>query len=612
MLEMPLPMPIRGKPSVGWSDYLSALVTASRAQFFGRNAHILDVRDARFNLTKPQIPAAFEKITGDVPFKSPLTRDLIRRAKSINAVALPVPKRIPLTSGTQAQERSSRVEKWLKAQYRQVILPKVWWQITDAQPADGEAIWKTSLRMHKWAPARKKGEDVEAYNTRTDTARKKHSPFVSEHVITETFFPVRRDEDGLAECFVAVDREAFAVADQYGLTYDPAGRGNWRKLEIGESVEPRMGRPGSETVEVVEYHNRTHTVVMVEGDVVEEFEHHYGRPPFYEAPFSPTSLHDPAYATESIADSLIPVQRKLEQTTAVQLNWGFLTGFPFMTLEPVGDEGTPEPYSDDMTVQWAPGELLQPPYGYRIVWRGAPPAGQDLTSLRDYFSRLADDYSLADILYGRGAQDVSGPVLGGLLAMAKAEFGPGAMSMAQAFDEQAAWMLEMVEQRIKAPVPLWYGDVKKAEGEWIELDKRDIEGYYTVSHVFDPVIPLEQQQQAILMGDAQARGAITMNEYRERGLQYEDPERMEEAVLIEQGANRPEAWTLRWQMLEQALGLPPPPPPQAMAPGPGIPVGPPGLTQMAGVQQPMQPGIDPTMMAPPMPNGAVPLPPTGV
>lgn len=604
-------MPVRGKPSVGWTDYLSSLVTASRAQFFGRNAHILDVRDARFNLTKPQIPAAFEKITGDQPFRSPLTRDLIRRAKSINAVALPVPQRLPLTSGAQAQEKSSRVEKWLKAQYRQVILPKVWWQITDAQPADGEAVWKTTLRMHSWGSVRKnKGEEADAYNARVDAARKKHSPFVSEHVITECFFPVRSDEDGLAECFVAVDRESFAAADQYGLTYD-TGPAKWRKLDLGESVDPSMGK-GPQTVEVVEYWNRTHCVIMVDGDVVEEFEHHYRRPPFYTAPFSPTSVHDPAYATESIADSLIPVQRKLEQTTAIQLNWGFLTGFPFMTLEPVGDEGTPEPYSDDMTVQWAPGELLQPPYGYRIVWRGAPPAGQDLTSLRDYFSRLADDYSLADILYGRGSQDISGPVLGGLLAMAKAEFGPGSMSMAQAFDDQAAWMLEMVEKRIKVPVPIWYGEVKKQQGEWIELDKKDIEGYYTVTHLFDPVIPLERQQKAILLGDAQARGAITMNEYREAGLGYEDPERVEDAVLIEQGLNRPETWTIVIGQVQQRLGLPAPAPPQAMPPGPGIPVGPPDLTQMAGVQQPMVPGVDPTMMAPPMPmpNGA--LPPTAV
>ncbi|HYE76681.1 MAG TPA: hypothetical protein VEI97_01715, partial [bacterium] len=180
-------------------------------------------------------------------------------------------------------------------------------------------------------------------------------------------------------------------------------------------------------------------------------------------------------------------------------------------------------------------------------------------------------------------------------------FDPGAKSMAQAFDEMAAWMLEMVERRIKAPVPVWYGNLKKKQGEWLELDPREIEGVYRVQHVIEPVIPLERQQKAMLLADAQARGAVDMNTYREDGLGIDDPERMEDKVLIEIGLNRPETWEIIMANVRRETGHEVPNE-QAVPQGALPPTGPPLTTQMAGIQQPLQPGISPEMAAPPNPQ----------
>jgi hypothetical protein len=575
------------------ASYVADLVSAVEARDRGRNDRIDGVRDRRFGRNRVPIPEEYDKITQQ--WHSPLIRHLIRGARAALGNELPGPKVYPPAgkTGIEAQSNTTLREDWFRAGYQKMFGGDLYGQITDGQPADSYVVWQVTMRADKWGSVRRKEDESDTdYTDRTAEWRGKNFPFIARFVPGKSFHRVAKDDDGrLAEVLEITEHEARPVASKYGL-YPKDG-----KLSVGP---PAAGSVWPEKCTVWRWSNLTHCVIFVDGDEVQRVKHNYNHTSYYYAPFSSTSVEDPEFATEGIADAVLETHDALESAIAMIRNWGTLSAFPVWRLRPIDPEAVSP--NTKAVIEWKPGGTVKAPDGF--VWEATtlPATGQDIRELVKFFKDLIDQISLAPILQGQMQGDLSGPAASAAISLAKSVLGTGLVNIGVCFDEMAAWMQEMIEKRIKAPVPIYY----KGRNEWLELGPDDIKGYYDVTHQLQPLIRLERMQDAIMWADAQARGAVDMNTYREKGLGLENPEEYDVKVRVEQAVKTPE---YQRPLMERFLTLieaplPSPEPPQGTPEG--LPVGPggPGVPMVAGVQQGMQPGMPQNpMVAPPPPNG---------
>ena len=556
-------------------------------RFEGRNTRIDNVFQRRHQLKEPWVADAFKKY--HIDYRSPLVKDTIRRAQSIISSSFPIPHVIPVKAGVKAQDNASKRERWLATAYLKMDRGKnVWNRIIDSLVADGEAVWKVYLRTHRWSISQGDSSDDD-YLDKITKARRAHFPFGWDHVPTSTYYPLSSDNDGLAEVLEITRREAFPLFSQYDLKQGPNG-GIFQIENIGNVMvsggNDWNGIP--DTVEFIEYWNRTHYYYIVEGVIVESGEHNYGRPPYFHAQFNLTSSHDPKYETEGIADVMLRVQDAEDTFMTTLLVWLMLNGQPTARLRPV--DGDVDPYSTDDIVNMEPGEMFSGPPGTFPEWVPAPSVSGDFHNVLDKLNQVSDRVALAPILYGE-QRDISGPTSTNMITVAKSVFGPGVASIARQFDEMAAFIQESIENhpRLGVPVPVWFED--KHGGVHLELGPDDIDGYWEVEHAVRPSIPLEKMQKQSQMAQAVQMGAIDMDYYREEAMELSDPVEMDRRVTVQELRKQPEYRAmllgelsrLRLKNLRQRG--------ESASEKPMVGPGGPGVPQVAGVQQQLMPGF---------------------
>lgn len=539
------------------------------------------MRKRRYLEQAPYIPEDFKKTSVD--FRSPLIYDQIRRSSSILGSSFPEPVRIPLKPGPEEQERSSLIEDWFRAAYRKMGL-ETFVKGMDSLVATGMFVVKETLKAHEWSAhgLKRDNEGEEDYLERVDTHHRQHFPFAWEHVPTSTYYPL----DG-SEVLIITRRETLPVLRHYNLSYQNG------KME--KATGPVNLSQAPNTVEVIEYWNRTHYVYLVEGMVVRSGRHAYGRPPFFSASLTTAGDADPGTEAISLAFPLLRIQDTLDTLITIQMNWAFLTGFPPFSLEPRSEDAVlPNP---NIEIKWGPGKTTLPPLGWKWGPMQMPMVGGDLSQLRDFFKALSDQLSLAPILAGTppGA-DFSNAASLTMMAQAKAIFGPGVRSVERMFDETGAFKLRLIAEVLhEKSVPVYYvngGKDGERPNSWLSIGTETIRGYYEMYHRLEPVIPAERMQKSIWLADAQARGGVSMRYYREEGIGLPAPEKMDEEVLLEQLQTYPEVRSFvigkAMEMLQAEGFMPQLPGSEAALPaGPGGP----GATVVPGVQQPISPSV---------------------
>ena len=597
---------------------IKTILTRAKSRYDGRNARIKAVQDHRWNLTGPTIPKAFRKTTKEA--RLPYVRDLLKRGQAILGSQLPKPKVEPQSRKPGDVKNASKRERYLASSYRRMD-PKglTFHNITDALCADGEAVWKLSLRMSEWAGEERDSagdEEDETYLARVGKIHREHYPICWEHVDTQTFYPIRQDHDGFIETVEISTRETYAVLDELGVKYEYEN-GKYRLEDLGPVISPAASMADpiptvnlTDTCEYSEHYNMDHVTYSVDGVKIKSEKHPFRRPPYYNPLFSPTSAKDPQYRTEGLADGILQLQDHLEWITTIRLNWASLTGFPTGRIVPVTEDATLAGTEQSNKVVWEQGGIVKAPDGFKFEWVPTPGTGQELGVLQDFFKDLTDDVSLAPILYGEAQGDLSGPAAQSLIAMARAIFGPASDNLQTEFNRMASDIQWLIENVIKDDVPVFEkagktATEKKAHpGGWIELGPDDIDGYYEVEHEMAPVVAIERMSKAIWLADAWARGGVDAEYYREEGLGINDPEEMDRRVRTEKlRDSQPYTDALIMKFMERVSSMAPPQaqpqlqqmlqPGQPGAPPAGIPVQPggPGIPMVAGVGDSMQPGM---------------------
>lgn len=607
-------MPATGLPKGDFEAYIQRIKRRLVSKYEGRNTGINERWERRRNIRKPYVPEGFRETTQET--KLPLIRDLVRRAQAVIGDRPPIPHVIPLKVGPIAQANADKRELWIAAaRDRMQQREDTHSMITDALSIDGECVWTLMPHLRGWGAKQPPDEEDDAYNERVDDLHRKRFPFVREHIPSQNYYPVGDDEDGLAETLEISRHEAEPIADLYDLT--PL-KGKLKKAD-GTTVGVIVDKDFPSTCEVMRWFNRTHYAILVDGEEVEKDSHEWGRPPYFHAYFSTTSSKDPAFLTESIVDPVIEIQDKMENMMTATENYIWMASFPSAYLEATSPDAIPDfDNTGKKEISLKPGKIgLEIPFGMVPKWMAPPPIGRDLQTYQQSLEKILDRVTLSPVLYGELQGDVSGPVQMSVVALAKTIFGPGLANLARAHDEEAAFMQFCIENVIKEPVPVWQEcekdpetgkPRKRAVSDWDELGPDDIKGYYAVQHRLSPIIPLQQQQQQIMLTAGVERGVISETRLLEEGYGISAPEReLDEAAI--------DAYT-KLEMFKQmvftefqkridaeqnVLGDGTPPAPSV---GPGGPV-----PQMAGAQQGQAPGMpaNPMLPAPEAPINITPL-----
>ncbi len=590
-----------------WQAYISEISKYVEEQYSKRNERIANVTSRRLRLEPAKIPVQFKQTAAEM--RSPIVSDFIRRAKMIIGGSLPMPKRQPIKEGPAAQGNSTDIEEWFTAAYQQMNSARgnTWGMITDSIVADGMAVWKLATKLNSWGNVnRNDDEGDDEYNDRVEEEHKSNFPFYWEHVASSTFYPIAYDEEGLSEVIEITKRQSLPVANKYGL-----GIKDGKLARLGEpAVSPMNIETAPKTCDVKEYWSRTHCVYMIDDTIIKISRHNYKRPPYFCALADVTGIKDVSYQGISLADPLLSIQDLLDAFITIQMNWAFLNGFPTPKLVPVD----PDAFIDTKNppvVEWKVGEMMVPPNGFTIDFLNVPPVGSDLTQLRDYLKGMADQVSLAPVLYGYAAgADTANATTLTLISVAKSVLSEATNNIVRQFNEMGEFMLWLIDKVIQKDVPISYDDGEKKA--WKKIGPSDIKGYYRMEHDLQPIIPSERQWKAIMLADAHQRGAVDMNTYREDGLGYTAPEKLDKKVKIEEFRNMPEYRSTLWAEIARRIQAVNPMAQQQGTPA-NMPIGMagPGISPLAGIQQPMTPGgpmaAPPQGTSQPAPQGGVPI-----
>jgi len=552
-------------PKDGWEPYILSLTKSLREKYGQRNDDIDEIREHRAMEKEVRIPEEYKKTAAE--HRGPYIYRFLDRVTSLLAHTFPTAKVLPLDPTDEEQRKSSKREKW----FNEGVYPlmseteDVFLKFVDSTVADGTGVLKCLLQKHRWDVDRDKGETDEDFNKKVQTVHRRNFPFVWRNVDTKAWFPLY-DDFGLAECVEVYERAAAPLLRRYRLTA--------RDLNLNEE------RPGNVTY--IEYWNRTHAVYMVHGKKVKTIKHNYGRVPYFEAQAN--------VGKNSLAFPLKSLQDTFNSFVTIMLNYAYYAGFPIPALEQVDPDAALPVNTDKEQVRLVQGETAVPPDGYKYVFLQYPDLSGEIHGLVAMLKEIMDEVSLAPILYGLPpGSDISGAALHPLIAIAKAVLGPATASIARAFNEQAAFMLEIIEKILKEPVPVYVKITEdgKVHDEWLEQGPDDIKHYYKVVHTLQPVIPAERQLNTMYLASLNAQGIVDKRYVREEGSGISSPEEMADRVWLEAIEERPEfqgpllaefqAW-LGERGPIAGFGTPETPPV-----GPGGP----GVAQMPGVQQPL-------------------------
>ena len=574
-----------------WGSYIHSLVSAMETKYKQRNTRIREVRDRRYWRKIPVIPDKFKATA--TAYRGSQVFDMIRRSESLMD-GMPEPH-VSRLSGEEAERR----ESFMIGFYEESGLKKIYGKIKDSLFGDGGTCWKILCKSDEYLNTpQTEGESSDSYNNRVKKHRETHFPFTAEHIPFNCFHPITNDE-----ILEITERETLPLMRQYGVIYSN------REFRFGNIVgSPDIPPTGSapRKVKWVEYWNDKIYVYMLGNLVVEAGEHEYGRHPYFFAHSMEASTGDPADECISIATPLVYIQDLIDAFITIQMNWAFINGFPQGRMTPTSDDAAE--ISDTDTVVWEPGGILDAP-GRKFEWVQAPNIGQDVKAIIEFLKGEADVVSLAPILYGIAGANTSSTMATSLIAIAKSIFSTGTGNIASAFDDTAAFVLNIIENKLHAPVYVY----RVGKKNFVSLSPDEINGYYKFEHTYEPQIAAERATRATLLADAHARDAIPMRLYVEEGLGYEDPAKLMRERKVEDYTKRADYANRVIQEAFRLIGLELQPQQQQPTAIPAAPGGP-GVPMIPGIQLPMQ-GMSsqtqPNQIAPVPTNGAQPVPTGG-
>ncbi len=560
------------------AKFVDGLKEQLQVEFGERDALARELRTLRYMERGVDIPEAYQATTREV--RTPIAFEQLQRVVATLTVNYPVVSVPPLGPGEEGQKESTKKEKWLNAALRrmeQEAERPVFRMFVDNLVADGMGVVKLVYKPDHWSGYPELadfGDDAAGFNAAADRFKKSAKfPFAWRDVDPLTFYPVT-GEEGLEACLEVSEKSKRLLMQRYDLAEDENG-----KLVPAKGKKTAKGRrktlQADGTAEVVEYWDRSHFVLLVDGRRVKSGEHGYGRVPYFAACGEQSASRDPKHAGFSTIYAIRWLVPLLDSLLTMKQNAAYLYAYPTPFIR--SPLGTPFEGGEDgrpQTVEWTPGKMIplfpgeEPGF---VQWRGSPP---DLDEMIAHVTALIDRAGLASVMYGTGpGAGSSGYMVNQLMNPARVKYDPIVKNAEAMLERMTSFVLELIESKVGEEVFVWAG-ADDGDG-WLGLSGEDIRGYYGCEARMEPLLPTDDIAQGMFGANMARAGLVSRRWAREAKLGIANPEEMEDEILAEEWVNSPD---VRGAVLQAALTkagmLPESPAVETMAPGPPMGPGP--------------------------------------
>jgi len=531
------------------AHYVNALLLQLQRELEGAHRKVMEIEALRYGEDKITRPSV-QKQTG-LEVRAGLTADLIRSVVSALTANQPRTKLRALRSGDGAAKNTSKREAfwdaWLKHQHQ------VFRRLVDSTVGNGLGIlkgvyapWPTEDRK------RLAGEADKKYLARMRPLKRKWGPpyaAVTPHPLT--FYHRLGQGDRIAEVIEHGWRSKVDVYAKYAIEDDATLRRKQRGPELDskvaeirtatllrsvtgqpeEIIRPLPAGADSTTMCLVtEYWNADCYQVYVNRRLLYEEE----KPGvgYFTCVGESTSSPDPDKYGLSIAENMRAnepvINRMLSQmadAAEMLVHRRATIELPDGTVLPqeIGDDNKPKPVEFDFS---DPKRIRPLPGGAKVHDLSAGiESVAGLVPALEMIVRFTSQHGVAPIFKGMppGASG-SGYRDNSLYLMAKAQFEALVDSIQEAVADYIRWMEGQI---VEHGEPVYFEDLELKPGDIEEWD-----AVITVS--LDPALPQNLIAEGSFWAEMQARGFVTKRQVREDGLKIEQPDDIEEQMLLEQ------------------------------------------------------------------------------
>jgi len=520
-------------------DELSALKGRLQTKWASRDELIREMRELRYQEREPDVPVAYEAER----VKTPIAYQMVERIVGTLTADRPQIIVPPASQTERAAEQASELEKGTLA-----ILDEIARQqgedplerFIECLIADGHGCMRMLYAPQIWKgmPRKKKSESDRDYVKGIEEwKRGRKIPVNWQWVDPLNVYPVF-SEMGLAYV-LEIDRRDIA-------TINPA---KWSVVkdapELNELVRNSDSGEDDGLVEFMQLWTEDELIYAVNGEIVHQTKHRYGRAPYVYAYGISPSTTDRKYRGLSVLfplRNILPYLDRLmsQKATAIRI-WAWPT--PVVRLRSnqalLGqlsngqvevETGVPR------TIEIRPGQLIELFEDEELTfltWTGNGPDADEMIAI---IQGMIQKAGLSDVMYGQASSGDSGYLVNQLIAAARMKLKPIITHAEFAAEHIVQVLWDIVENQIKQPLYAFQQEGKVTG--WIPLDPDDMNGYRQVRVKVNPLLPT----------DKYAQSSRAINEYK-AGLRdqrsameeigIDQPDEMQVRILVDEFKREP-------------------------------------------------------------------------
>ncbi len=479
------------------SEELIQIESEMKTLYAGRDSLIKEMRDLRFMRGTPETPAGLDADIVQAPLGYQVVENMVGTITA-NDAHISVP---PAAVTEVAQNRSSQIERWLKAANDQMCQQQdedIIERFTECLVAEGHACLRILYAPQLWKgfPKREKKEEDSTYNERTEGWKKgRPIPIATTWLDPCCVFPVW-GEDGMKAVLEVDTRDIQTLKqERFNLTKSNPDLWDLARNKLGDTGE----------VKFYQFWTEDSLVYGVNGVIVHEQRNKLGYVPYIYALGNAVASRDPGIMGLSVLypiRSLLPYKDRLltQIASAVKL-WAWPTPVFTESPQPTGIEQVVGEEGKGRNVRVVPGKLVQLYGGETLNWLGPPPSYVDLGQLNQEISSLIERASIPSMALGANSGD-SGYAINQLIAAARTKLKPLVSHAERAIERMFRTWLDIIERQIKQTVYVYDRGKKSGPAGWIGLGPDDIQGYRYIKVTLNPILPT----------DAYARSSKAINE----------------------------------------------------------------------------------------------------
>lgn len=396
--------------------YLDARIAEARIRYSARTRRINEILDLYF--LRHEVPVPEEYKAWITARRIPTIRYVCDAVRDKLIEGRPTVSMTPADEGPTARALADKIESWDNAALKQleqqaqreVYIHLTWWLAVTGwaylyceytPQAWDEYHWAVALREEDESPTSRE-------NRLENLKQRQPLPFFTTDLDPRSVYPFR-DNQGIRECLIGLERSRMDVAQQYelGVGRDDQGRLRLRRTSLGEGT-PYGEDPlstGWGTVTFWTHITRArygptgvvqpgHVTYYADGEILKQWEHKYPFVPVFEMTGRATPLRHPEEASGSVAEPLLSLASAIDAQYTMLENWAYQSSFPQLVEET--DVNAPEALDDGKPkppLASRPGQATRLARGKHLNFLTPPPVGQTvmltLESLQGQIERMS-------------------------------------------------------------------------------------------------------------------------------------------------------------------------------------------------------------------------------